>query len=112
MHLFEQHCLTETKPQLLSEEKINNYLEEIPQWNIPEDKKNIFRKFKFKNYQKTLSFINAASTIINKENHHPEIRFGYNYCTFYFTTHSAGGITLFDMICAAHIDQLIQEFNV
>jgi 4a-hydroxytetrahydrobiopterin dehydratase len=114
MHLYEQHCLTETLPQLLTKEQLQKHLEEIPQWNIEKENKNISRKFKFNDYHQTLKFINAVAAIVNQENHHPEINFGYNNCTINFSTHSAGGITLFDFICAAHIEQLIStsDFNV
>lgn len=106
MCLYEQHCLTDTPPQLLTKEKLDKLITEIPQWNISNDSKNISRNFKFDNYSKTLKFINAVAIIISKENHHPDINFGYNHCTISFTTHSSGGITLFDLICAAKIDQL------
>lgn len=107
MYLHEQHCLADTAPQLLVEKEIKKHLKEIPQWNISIDKKGISRPFKFKDYHQTLQFINLISEIIHTENHHPEITFGYNKCNIYFSTHSAGGITLFDLICASHIDQLL-----
>ena len=114
MHLYEQHCLTETSPQLLTEEQVKKHLKEIPQWQRSTEKKEICRTFKFKDYHQTLLFINAIALIIHEENHHPDIKFGYNTCTVCFSTHSANGITLFDFICAARIDQLIlkQDFNV
>lgn len=101
-----QHCQTDVTPQLLTEEQITNYLTEIPKWNYIAESQKIFRKFTFENYYQTLAFINAAAWIVHQENHHPEIHLAYNNCTFFFTTHSAGGITLFDFICAAHIEQL------
>ena len=114
MHLYEQHCLTETSPQLLTEEQVKKHLKKIPQWQRSTEKKEICRTFKFKDYHQTLLFINTIALIIHEENHHPDIKFGYNSCSVCFSTHSANGITLFDFICAAHIDQLIlkQDFNV
>lgn len=114
MALYEQHCLTETSPQLFAEEQLNQYLDEIPQWNLSENKTSISRAFKFKDYHQTLLFINAVAVIVNQENHHPKITFGYNNCSISFSTHSVAGITIFDLICAAQIDQLLskQEFTV
>lgn len=109
MYLHEQHCLKNTTPQIIDNEKINEQLEEIPLWNTSIEKNSISRKFKFKNYKQTLLFINAVAAIAEKENHHPEITFGYNNCSINYSTHSAGGITLFDLICAAHIDQLMTK---
>lgn len=106
MQLDEQHCQTSIPPQLLSIEQLNNYLKEVPQWTINSDHKSISRDFRFTDYPQTLKFINAIAGIINNENHHPEISFGYNHCTVCYSTHSAGGVTLFDFICAAHINRL------
>lgn len=113
MSLYEQHCITENKPQLLSEEQIKQYLKEIPDWSLVlertannEDQKYLSRSFKFKDYYQTLLFINTIAPLIHKENHHPDIKFGYNTCSIRFSTHSTGGITIFDFICAAHIDKI------
>lgn len=113
MFLYEQHCKSNNPPTLLTEEQLNTLLKEIPQWRVHKNKKVIFRDFKFKDYNQTILFINAISNIINYENHHPEIRFGYNFCTVHYSTHSAKGITIFDLICAAKIEHLLskQEFQ-
>ncbi len=112
MSLIEQHCLTITTPTLLSEAELKTTIKETPFWQSSAEKKSISRDFKFKSYQQTLLFINAISEIIQKENHHPDIKFGYNYACVEFSTHSVGGITLYDLICAAHIDQLyLNKFN-
>lgn len=104
MYLYEQHCITGNKPQLLSKEQIIQYLKETPDWHLilentenNEEQKYISRSFKFKDYHQTLLFINAIAPLIHKENHHPDIKFGYNTCSIHFSTHSAGGITIFDL---------------
>lgn len=109
MFLHEQHCEAKKTPTLLTEEQINTFLKEIPQWHISENKKEILCTFKFKDYHQTLLFINAVAEIVHFENHHPDIKFGYNYCAIHFSTHSAGGITIFDLICAAQIEQLLSK---
>ncbi|NMG17900.1 4a-hydroxytetrahydrobiopterin dehydratase, partial [Aromatoleum bremense] len=38
--------------------------------------------------------------------HHPEMLVGYNACTVSYTTHSRGGLTLNDAICAAQVSAL------
>lgn len=105
-HLHTQHCHNESPPELLNNEQIKDFLKEIPEWHYSIENKKISRHFSFKDYYETLAFINAAAWIAHQENHHPDIRFGYNACSIYFTTHSAHGITLYDFICAAKIDQL------
>ena len=113
MFLYEQYCDTKNSPALLSDEQIKLYLKEIPKWEADLDKKEILRDFKFKDYYQTLLFINAIAKIVHNENHHPNINFGYNHCKINYSTHSANGITLFDLICAAKIDRVFskQEFK-
>ena len=36
--------------------------------------------------------------------HHPDLEVGYNKCRVRYTTHSVGGLSENDFICAAHID--------
>jgi 4a-hydroxytetrahydrobiopterin dehydratase len=51
--------------------------------------------------------VNAVTWVANREDHHPEICFGYNQCTITLTTHNAKGLTMNDMIMAAKIDALL-----
>lgn len=113
MFLYEQHCDATIAPTLIAYEEIVNFLKQIPLWKHDKDSKNIYREFKFKDYHHTLLFVNAVANIVHNENHHPEINFTYNQCSIQFSTHSANGITLFDLICAARVDQLLckQDFE-
>ena len=38
-------------------------------------------------------------------NHHPDIAFGWGQASVTFTTHSAGGVTLNDLIMAAKLNR-------
>ena len=66
----------------------------------------ISKTFQFKNFYQTISFVNAA-WIVYKENHHPDLKIGYNRCCVCFTTHSIQGLSENDFICAAKIDQFM-----
>lgn len=94
----------------LNPEQIKNLLPQIAmEWEVSNDHKRITRKFKFKNFYETMSFVNAISFIANKENHHPDLEVGYNYCNVNFTTHALSGLTQNDFICAAKIDRLLLD---
>lgn len=114
MFLYEQHCEAKSSPSLLTQEQSIKFLKEIPLWHSDHNGRKISRTFKFQDYQQTLLFINAVAEIAHTENHHPEIKFGYNHCSIQFFTHSANGITLFDMICAAQADHFLfrQDFKI
>jgi 4a-hydroxytetrahydrobiopterin dehydratase len=75
-------------------------------WQIAKDSKSITRSLKFKDFYRTMSFVNALAYIANQEDHHPDLRVGYNYCDVTFSTHSIGGLSENDFICAAKLDVL------
>ena len=62
------------------------------------------REFKFKDFYRTMSFVNALAHVANIEDHHPDLEVGYGYCRVQFTTHAIKGLSENDFICAAKID--------
>jgi len=78
-----------------------------PEWQIAADARSLKREWKFKNFYRTMSFVNAVAHIANTEDHHPDLELGYNYCRMTFSTHSIGGLSENDFICAAKIDTLL-----
>jgi len=75
-------------------------------WKVAKDSKSIERSLKFKDFYRTMSFVNALAHIANTEDHHPDLELGYNYCRVTYSTHSIGGLSENDFICAAKIDRL------
>ena len=88
----------------LSRARIDALLAEVPGWAY--DGKVISKSWSFKNYYETLAFVNAVAWIAHREDHHPDTSFGYNRCRVEFSTHSIGGISENDFICAAKIEAL------
>jgi 4a-hydroxytetrahydrobiopterin dehydratase len=75
-------------------------------WRIADDGKSLHRAFAFADFADALSLANAVGWIANSEDHHPEIELGWGYCRVAYSTHSVGGLTVNDFICAAKIDAL------
>jgi len=90
----------------LSESEAQELLVLFPEWDISMDGKSISRNYKFKNYYETMSFLNVAAWIAHQEDHHPEIHLTYNQCRISYSTHSVGGLSRNDFICAAKTDNL------
>ncbi len=88
----------------LSRERIDALLKEVPGWSY--DGKVVAKTWSFKNYYETLAFVNAIAWIVHGEDHHPDLSVGYNRCRVEFSTHSIGGISENDFICAAKIEAL------
>jgi len=75
-------------------------------WDLTADAKAIRREFKFKDFYRTMSFVNAVAHVANLEDHHPDLEVGYGYCRIVFTTHAIKGLSENDFICAAKIDRI------
>jgi 4a-hydroxytetrahydrobiopterin dehydratase len=78
-------------------------------WSLAADKQGISRVFKFSNYYETIAFVNALAWIAHREDHHPDLEVGYNRCTVNYSTHSVGGLSKNDFICAARVDALVSD---
>ena len=75
-------------------------------WKVAKDSKSIKHSLKFKDFYRTMSFVNALAHVANTEDHHPDLELGYGYCRVTYSTHSIGGLSVNDFICAAKLDRL------
>jgi 4a-hydroxytetrahydrobiopterin dehydratase len=73
-------------------------------WKLSEDARAIRRDFSFRDFYRTMSFVNALAHMANIEDHHPDLEVGYNYCHVTFTTHAIRGLSENDFVCAAKVD--------
>ena len=79
------------------------------QWKLLDGAKKIEATFEFKNYFRTLAFVNAAAYVAINEDHHPDVAFGYKTATITFWTHNVNGLSENDFICAAKVDALLSS---
>ena len=89
----------------MNDADIHSHLALISGWQVHEGA--IEKAYTFKNYYETIAFVNALAWISHIEDHHPDLAVSYSRCTVRYTTHSAGGISLNDFICAAKADSLV-----
>jgi 4a-hydroxytetrahydrobiopterin dehydratase len=80
------------------------HLAALPGWKF--SRGAIAKTFRFPGYAKTIAFVNAVAAIAQREDHHPDLAVHYDHCAVTWSTHSAGGITMNDIICAAQVDAL------
>ena len=73
-------------------------------WAVSADNKGLQREFTFKDFYRTMSFVNALAHVANIEDHHPDLQVGYNHCRVSFTTHAIRGLSENDFVCAAKLD--------
>ena len=89
----------------MNEAEVTHHLAEVSGWRLHDGA--IEKTYSFKNYHETISFVNALAWICNAEDHHPELRVTFDRCVVRFDTHSVGGISVNDFICAAKGDALV-----
>jgi len=77
-----------------------------PAWRLDAAAKHLEREYRFKDFYRVMSFANAIAHIANREDHHPDLELGYDYCRVRYTTHAIKGLSENDFICAAKIDRL------
>jgi 4a-hydroxytetrahydrobiopterin dehydratase len=105
--LEKQHCKAcEGDVEPMNQEQIKNLITQVPDWEVNEEGTVISRTFKFKNFFRTMSFVNAVAHVANQEGHHPDFQVGYSHCAILFTTHAINGLSHNDFICARKIDLL------
>ena len=108
--LTDKHCVPcEGGVDAIEREAAEQLLGDVPGWELSEDGKMISRRFEFKGFFRTVSFINAMAWVVNNENHHPDFSAGYNYCEVGFTTHAIDGLSENDFICAAKVSALVED---
>ena len=89
----------------LSGAEVAALLRDFPGWTMHQGA--IIKTFAFPDYQHTLAFVNAVAWIAQRQDHHPELNVFYDHCRVSFNTHSIGGISENDFICAARIESLL-----
>ncbi|MFP5419223.1 MAG: 4a-hydroxytetrahydrobiopterin dehydratase [Gammaproteobacteria bacterium] len=71
------------------------------------DGEKIFKEYTFKDHYQTQAFANAVMWVSHREDHHPDLKVGYNTCRVEYWTHAIGGLSENDFICAAKVDALL-----
>jgi 4a-hydroxytetrahydrobiopterin dehydratase len=93
----------------LTAEEIAKLMPNIKNWQLNVEKTAITKHYSFKNFYHTMSFVNAIAWIANQEDHHPDLKVGYNTCEVMYMTHAISGLSENDFICAAKVDALQAE---
>jgi 4a-hydroxytetrahydrobiopterin dehydratase len=90
----------------LSPAETEAHLRALPGWTFTGSA--IVKTFRFSRFAETIAFVNAIAAIAEREDHHPDLSVHYDQCVVEWSTHSAGGVTLNDIVCAAQVDGLGQ----
>lgn len=101
--LLAQHC--RPKVSALDAAELIRQLGGLQGW-VPSGNA-IEKTFRFGGWLETMAFLNAVAWLCHTEDHHPDATVGFDRCVLRFSTHSVGGVSLNDLICAAKVDALV-----
>ena len=104
-NLLHQRCQALEGGTPMSDAAVHDHLAQVSGWHL--NNGAIEKTFSFKNYHETIAFVNALAWIAHTEDHHPELAVTFDRCVARFNTHSVGGISINDFICAAKADALV-----
>ncbi|MCH8179364.1 MAG: 4a-hydroxytetrahydrobiopterin dehydratase [Proteobacteria bacterium] len=106
--LLQQRCAHQSGPAL-DEAQAARLLAQLPGWDIQRDGPGVVltRTFTFADFHRTMAFVNAVAWIAHEQDHHPDLAVSYQRCTLNWSTHSVGGLSFNDFICAARVDALL-----
>ena len=103
--LLHRRCLPLEGHPPMPDDEIRAHLARAPGWQLRDGA--IEKTFTFPDYHRTIGFVNALAWIADRQDHHPDLVVSYARCTVRFNTHSVGGISINDFICAAQADALV-----
>jgi 4a-hydroxytetrahydrobiopterin dehydratase len=90
----------------LARAEIDALLTGLPGWTYADGA--ISKTFSFADFHQTMAFVNALAWIAHRQDHHPDLAVSYNRCSVRYNTHSIGGVSANDFICAARIEALFR----
>ena len=82
---------------------------QAPDWQLADDAHRIERRFQFRNFRESLTFVQEVGELGETEGHHPEIKFGWGYATVSVSTKKIKGLHENDFIMATKIDQIFDR---
>ena len=87
-----------------SADQAKDMLKRLKGWIVEDGK--LVKVYPFTNYYQSMAFGKALDWISHREDHHPDLKVGYNQCRVEYMTHAIGGLSENDFICAAKCDAL------
>ena len=90
----------------LEEAESRAFLDQTPGWELIDDATKIRRTFSLGDFAESMALVNKVGDLAEEEGHHPDIAFGWGYCTVLFYTHKIKGLHENDFIMAAKVNEL------
>lgn len=91
----------------LSRDELQQHMPALPAWELSADQTSISRSFTAKNFVAAIDFFGGVKDVAEAEGHHPDLHLtDFRSVRVVVSTHSVSGLTMFDLILAAKIDEV------
>jgi len=97
-------CSSDLPP--LDPAKCQEYLGDLPGWELEDDAHAIVRKFSFKNFVQAMEFATKVGSLAEEMGHHPVLTIGWGFCRVRFKTSKINGLHANDFVMAGLVDKL------
>jgi 4a-hydroxytetrahydrobiopterin dehydratase len=98
-------------PTLLQADEISTRLGELhPGWSGNTDR--LRRSIEFADFPTAVEFVNRLAPRCEELNHHPDLAIRWRWVDVELSTHSAGGVTDFDVRLARIVDEVAAELPI
>lgn len=95
-----------SRPSLLSNELLQEYIKDVPLWRLEEN--TIVREIALQNFVAIIGIVNSIAIAAETFDHHPDLHiFGWNKLRITLSTHDKGGLTELDFVLAKKIDTFV-----
>ena len=79
---------------------------QVPDWSLLDGGLRLERTYRFDDFADALAFVNDLGALSEAEFHHPDVSFGWGFCTVSWQTKKIAGLHENDFIMAAKTDAL------
>lgn len=91
---------------------LNKYWSELPGWHLVEHPfLRIEKNYLFSAFADAFEFVNGVTALSEKYDHHPRVVLEWGSVTLEWWTHTVGGVSMNDLICAAQCDECYKELT-
>jgi 4a-hydroxytetrahydrobiopterin dehydratase len=94
-------------PRLLDEEEISQGIAALDHW--VGGPTGLRRSVKAADFPTAIRIVDEVAVVAEDMNHHPDIDIRWRTLHFAVVTHSAGGVTKFDLELARRIDEVVRS---
>ena len=94
-------------PRLLDDEEITRQLRDLPTWT--RDGTVLRRTVTAPDFPTAITIVNDVADVAEQMDHHPDIDIRWRTLHLALSTHSAGGITQYDVELAHRIDEIARD---